>query len=116
MMLLTKFDAWRYENEVRLFIALKQEQKRGALYFAEFDEQIQPSTITLGPRCPIPPEEIDAAVSDRLQFDGRIPRSKSMAVMFWFQHCKFLEHWLLHQSEVCLHLFEMSQDLVSRSV
>ena len=28
-LLLTKFDAWRYENEVRTFIELKQEQKRG---------------------------------------------------------------------------------------
>jgi hypothetical protein len=42
-MLLTKFDAWRYENEVRTFVELKQEQKRDGLYFAKFDDHIRPS-------------------------------------------------------------------------
>jgi hypothetical protein len=61
--LLTKFDAWRYENEVRMFVALKQEQKRGDLYFAELNQHIRPSTVILGPRCTTTEKEIKAAIA-----------------------------------------------------
>jgi len=62
-MLLTKFEEWSYENEVRAFVEMKPEQKQGSLYFAQFDEDIQPRTIVLGPRCSTLPEEIQAAIS-----------------------------------------------------
>jgi hypothetical protein len=61
--LLTKFEAWRYEDEVRLFLDLREDQRRGDLYFADFDENIQLSQIILGPRCSITSSEIEAAVS-----------------------------------------------------
>ena len=60
--LLTKYDAWRYENEVRTFIALKAEQRQGPFYFAEIDKHFQPRTIILGARCATPAEDIEAAV------------------------------------------------------
>jgi hypothetical protein len=60
--LLTKFDAWRYEDEVRVFIELKPEQQQGGLFFAEFDQQIQPSTVILGPRCSEPRQMVEAAI------------------------------------------------------
>jgi hypothetical protein len=62
-MLLTKFAAWRYEDEVRLFVVLKQEQKLGDLYFAELDDHIQPSTVILGARCTATEEDIKSAIS-----------------------------------------------------
>jgi hypothetical protein len=62
-MLFTKFDAWSYENELRMFIAQKEEQKQGAFYFAEFDEQIQLRSIVLGARCTTPAKHIEMATA-----------------------------------------------------
>jgi hypothetical protein len=61
-MLLTKFSAWHYENEARCFVEMVPEQRRGSLYFAQLDEDIQPRMIILGPRCSTPAEEIQAAI------------------------------------------------------
>jgi hypothetical protein len=58
-MLLTKFDAWRYEDELRMFIEQKEDQRQGAFYFAEFDEQIQLRSIVLGARCTTPSKHIE---------------------------------------------------------
>jgi hypothetical protein len=61
-LLLTKFDAWRYENEVRAFVELKREQQRGDYYFAEFDDHLRPRLVILGPRCTTAEGDIEAAI------------------------------------------------------
>jgi len=62
-LLLTKFKAWSYEDEVRILLGLRKDQRKGALYFAELDESIQPSVLIIGPRCSITKSEIEAAVT-----------------------------------------------------
>jgi|SRR6185437_509604 len=62
-LLLTKFKAWSYENEARIFIALKEDQKQGNLYFADFDENIRPSMVIVGPRCSVAASKVEAAIS-----------------------------------------------------
>lgn len=62
-LLLTKFIDWKYENEVRVFLELKEEQKRGRHYFAELDDDFQPVSLILGPRCRITDREIASAVT-----------------------------------------------------
>lgn len=63
-LLLTKFEAWRYEDEVRILVKLTEDQREGALYFAELNESsIQPSVVIVGPRCSVTRSEIDAAIS-----------------------------------------------------
>jgi hypothetical protein len=66
-MLLTKFEAWRYEHEVRAFIALKSEQRQGELWFADLGSDIQPAVAILGPRCLTTTEEVKAATADYAQ-------------------------------------------------
>lgn len=60
-LLLTKFEEWKYENKVRVFIKLKEEQKRGGYYFAELDDDFQPVSLILGPRCRTTDREIASA-------------------------------------------------------
>jgi hypothetical protein len=62
-LLLTKFKAWDYEDEVRILIGLREDQKEDTLYFAEFDENIQPSMVIVGPRCSVTKSEIEGAIS-----------------------------------------------------
>lgn len=47
----TKFQGWDYEEEVRVLIALKEEQRDGSHYLADFDGDIKLREIVLGPRC-----------------------------------------------------------------
>jgi len=51
-LLLTKFEAWKYEDEVRVFIELKEEQKRGCHYFADLDDDFQPASLIPWPEMP----------------------------------------------------------------
>ena len=62
-LLLTKFVDLRYEDEVRILLGLREDQRKDNLYFATFDENIQPSMVIVGARCTITPGEIEAAVS-----------------------------------------------------
>jgi Protein of unknown function (DUF2971) len=62
-LLLTKFEAWKYEDEVRVFCELKNEQKRGCHYFAELDDNFRPVSLMLGPRCRTSDREIESATS-----------------------------------------------------
>jgi hypothetical protein len=62
-MLDTKAKVWLYENEMRMYLKLLPEQKHRNFYFAEFDENIQPSEMILGPRCCVPASEIEDATN-----------------------------------------------------
>ena len=62
-LLLTKFDQWKYEDEVRVFIQLMPEPKRDAMYFAELDHNFRPTTLILGPRCRTSDREVARAIS-----------------------------------------------------
>jgi hypothetical protein len=58
MLLCTKFSDWRYEDEVRVFIALDETTKESGLYFYEFGKDIILREIILGPKCEIPIEKV----------------------------------------------------------
>ena len=61
----TKFEHWRYEDEVRLFTDLKESE--GGLYFYDFYEdavQMQLKEVIVGVRCSVMKGAIDRAVRD----------------------------------------------------
>ncbi len=62
-LLLTKFSDWKYENEIRVFLELKEEQRRGCHHFAALDDDFQPVSLILGPRCRTTAREIASATS-----------------------------------------------------
>jgi hypothetical protein len=51
MLLKTKFEDWKYEEEYRFFIGLESSQKEGSNYFADFSEQLVLSEVILGFKC-----------------------------------------------------------------
>jgi Protein of unknown function (DUF2971) len=52
-LLCTKFRHWHYEEEVRVFVALKDAIKEGQLHFYAFDSNLQLTEVILGPQCPL---------------------------------------------------------------
>lgn len=50
----TKFEDWRYENEVRAFVGLDHSTVEDGLYFSDFSAQLTLKEIVLGPRCELP--------------------------------------------------------------
>jgi Protein of unknown function (DUF2971) len=47
----TKYSHWRYEEEFRRFVLLKDMIKEGRLHFYPFDDSLQLSEVILGPQC-----------------------------------------------------------------
>jgi hypothetical protein len=50
----TKFEHWRYENEVRLVYGLDETTIEDGSYFVSFDPQLSLREVVLGPLCEIP--------------------------------------------------------------
>ena len=50
----TKFSDWKYEEEYRLFVNLKQESSEAGLYFVDFHENLTLQEIVVGMNCTLP--------------------------------------------------------------
>lgn len=50
----TKFEDWRYEDEMRVYAQLDRDVCESGLYFYPFDASIVLQEIILGPRCELP--------------------------------------------------------------
>lgn len=57
-LLCTKYRHWRYEEELRVFIALENALKEGRLHFYPFDAHLQLAEVILGPQCELPLEAV----------------------------------------------------------
>jgi hypothetical protein len=49
--LCSKYKAWEYEKEYRVFVSLTEKQQENGLFFEEFSEQIRLVEVIIGPRC-----------------------------------------------------------------
>ena len=47
----TKYEGWRYEEEQRRFVSLKDATVEGSLHFWPFGEELQLAEVILGPEC-----------------------------------------------------------------
>lgn len=54
----TKFEDWRYENEMRVYVQLDHDSRESGLYFYPFDTSLVLKEIVLGPRCELPVESL----------------------------------------------------------
>ena len=52
LLLVTKFEHWRYEREIRVFVDLEQAEREGSLHFWPFSEDLQLVQVFLGHLCP----------------------------------------------------------------
>ena len=87
-MLSTKYKDWKYEDEVRLFLNLEEQDLETSHYFKEFSEEIALKQIILGQRCEFTKTEVEKRLSSygkdvqvipaRLAFGSfRVVRDKS---------------------------------------
>ncbi len=58
--LFTKFDNWKYEEEIRMWATLQDEE--GGLYFRDFDETIRLVEVIIGAKSTIPKSTIIGAL------------------------------------------------------
>jgi hypothetical protein len=60
----TKFEHWRYEEEVRFHVDLNECYKDAGLYFYSLSEELQIKQVILGPLCSIGIERIQQLVTN----------------------------------------------------
>jgi hypothetical protein len=63
----TKFEHWRYEEEVRLVLGLDEGTNEGGSYFFSFSEDLALREVILGPLCSLPIEGVRALVASLYQ-------------------------------------------------
>lgn len=52
-LLCSKYKAWEYEMEYRVFVSLEDKQQESGLFFEKFSEQIRLDEVIIGPRCDV---------------------------------------------------------------
>lgn len=49
----TKFEHWRYEEEVRVIVRLEEASKEAGYYFRRFDKDLELKEVVAGARCTV---------------------------------------------------------------
>lgn len=78
--LFTKFNDWYYEQEIRVWAPLQNEE--GGFYFLEFDEKLQLKEVIVGQRCALSRAEIMEALGS---LAGEVTVSKARAAYDKFE-------------------------------
>ena len=60
IILFTKYNSWQYEQEVRIYAELKDQED--GLYFKEFDKKLRPFIVIAGAKCTIQEDAIKHAL------------------------------------------------------
>jgi hypothetical protein len=60
-MLFTKYDSWKYEQELRIWATLEEEED--GLYFKDFDDELRLVEVIVGARCTVPRSAIVRALA-----------------------------------------------------
>ncbi len=63
----TKYQHWRYENELRLFTRLDDQDPQSKLYFAQFSPQMVLKEVIVGPLSTITRTELLSALGDQAE-------------------------------------------------
>lgn len=63
-LLATKFEHWRYEDEVRVFVTLVGKTAEAGSYFKPFDAHLRLAEVILGPLCELPIAEVRSLVRE----------------------------------------------------
>ena len=61
-LLFTKYEDWRYEQEIRIYTNLNERDPASNLYFGDFGEQLVLREVIAGPLCPVTEKQLSDAV------------------------------------------------------
>lgn len=81
-LLATKFEHWRYEDEVRVFVSLDAKTCEAGSYFYPFSDKLRLVEVILGPLCGLPISDIRALVRGTY---ARVAVTKSRLAFKWFK-------------------------------
>jgi hypothetical protein len=60
----TKFEHWKYEDEVRTVLPLQNADREESLYFLRFSDHLRLKEVVAGPRCLVAKKEIVTSLGD----------------------------------------------------
>ncbi|MDQ3773273.1 MAG: DUF2971 domain-containing protein [Pseudomonadota bacterium] len=63
-LLATKFEHWRYEDEVRIYASIVEKDQESGLAFVPFSEDLALTDVVLGVRCSVERTQIEEIVKD----------------------------------------------------
>jgi hypothetical protein len=63
-----KFEDWKYESEVRIFVDLLETTHDNNLYFTEFSADFKLTQVILGPNCTLKRADLHSALGDLTEF------------------------------------------------
>lgn len=59
----TKYDGWKYEDEIRLVVAIKEADPDTGMYFYEFGPELKLREVIIGPRSGLSKSDVAAVLS-----------------------------------------------------
>ena len=65
--LFTKYEHWKYENEVRSFVTLAEKDPETGLYFAEFSDRLKLRTVIVGAMSSLSRADVEAALGSNAE-------------------------------------------------
>lgn len=80
-LLSTKFSHWRYENEVRCFVSLEDEDPHNGFYFLEFSNEMKIAQILVGAEACISRRDVEEALGGE---NAQVERIKMRAAFKTF--------------------------------
>lgn len=60
----SKYKAWSYENEIRMFVGLDEAEKDSGMFFYPFGSELMLREVILGPRCTVPIFKVRATLAN----------------------------------------------------
>jgi competence CoiA-like predicted nuclease len=84
-LLLTKFKHWKYEDEVRMLVPLKQNTAERGIYFFNFSPLLKLREVIIGPLCEIPPTVVCSMVASLYQ---NVDVIKAELAFKWYEVAK----------------------------
>jgi len=80
-LLASKYEHWKYEEEIRVFLSLDPSTIESGSYFFSFSDKLQLAEVILGPLCELPIAEVGNLVRGAY---GRVPVTKARLAFKWF--------------------------------
>ena len=81
-LLASKYEHWKYEEEVRVFLSLDPSTVESGSYFYPFSDRLQLIEVILGPLCELPVTEVRELVRGTY---GRVSVAKARLAFKWFK-------------------------------
>jgi len=92
--LATKFEDWQYEDEIRVFVDLKESDSKTGLYYKDFGEDLLLKEVIIGPKCHFSVSDLDNVLT---KYDEEV---KIIPSRLAFRSYKVIERKILIKKKI----------------